>query len=219
MEIIKNANKIMWVEYWINHVNSNDEAEIWADKYDDYRWECIIELPLINQKVSSIASSQINAMINASKKANDLIKKYMDIHPELVIRNMFKGKQWQIVGDESGNFKSMGMSPKMRKAKGKQMQLITEKSIEAVVGAIKKIEKINGTSKNLFIQVLDQSLFDENKPIDKVMSEVADKIEKDYNVSSYTVNYMKNGNSIIVVGYTALKDLPSFIDFEEGAKA
>ena len=135
----------MWVEYWINHVNKNDEAEIWADKYDDYRWECKIELPLIDQEVSSIALSQINAMVNACEKANDLIEKYMAVHPELIIRNMFKGKQWQIIGDENGNFKSMGMSPKMRKAEGKQMMKMRDESLNAVKKAISKIAKINGT--------------------------------------------------------------------------
>lgn len=219
MEIIKNANKIMWVEYWINCVNKNDEAEIWAEKYDNYRWECEIQLPLINQKVSSIALSQINAMINACEKASNLIEKYMAVHPELIIHNIFKGKQRQIVGDENGNFKSMGMSSKMKMAQGRITQMIAEKSIEAVIGAIKKIEKIKGTSKNLFIQVLDKSVFDDNKPVEEIMLEVANKVKDDYNVSPYAINYMKSGNSVIVVGYTAVEDSVPFIYLRKGSKA
>ena len=199
----KNANNIMWVEYWIRKAHpSFEEYELYAERYDDYRWICEIKLPLINKTVKSISEKEVNAMLNASEKAAKLINEYMKEHPELVIRNSFKGKRWEIVSDENGKFLSMGMSSAWRREQGKQMEKMTKDSLEAVKKAIKRISKINGTSKNLFIQVLDQSLFDEDKPIRDIMYEVNDKIENDYHMTNMTVCYDKDGDSVIVVGYT-----------------
>ena len=199
----KNANNIMWVEYWIRKAHpSFEEYELYAERYDDYRWICEIELPLINKTVKSISEKEVNAMLNASEKAAKLINEYMKEHPELVIKNSFKGKRWEIVSDENGKFLSMGMSSAWRREQGKQMEKMTRDSLETVKKAIKRLAKINGTSKNLFIQVLDQSLFDEDKPIRDIMYEVNDKIENDYHMTNMTVCYDKDGDSIIVVGYT-----------------
>lgn len=200
----KNANNIMWVEHWIRKAHpSFGEYELTADKYDDYRWICEINLPLINKTVKSISEKEINAMLNASEKATKLIDEYMKNHPELEIRNTFKGKRWEINGDENGKFLSMGMSSAWRSEQGKQMEKMTKDSLETIKKAIKKLAKINGTSKNLFIQVLDQSLFDENKSIQDIMYEVNDKIENDYHMSNMTVCYDEDGDSVIVVGYTS----------------
>ena len=203
IKIKKNANNIMWVEYWIQKAHpSFDDYELTAEKYDDYRWICEIELPLINKTVKSISEKEVNAMFNASEKAAKLIDEYMKNHPELKIINNFKGKRWEINGDENGKFLSMGMSKAWREEQGKQMMKMTSDSLETVKKAIKKIAKINGTSKNLFIQVLDQSLFDDDKTIEEIMHEVNDKIENDYHMSNMTVCYDKDGDSVIVVGYT-----------------
>lgn len=200
----KNANNIMWVEYWIRNAHpSFEEYELYAERYDDYRWICEIELPLINKTVKSISEKEVNAMLNASEKAAKLINEYMKEHPELVIRNSFKRKRWEIVSDENGRFLSMGMCSAWRRRQGKQMEKMARDSLEAVKKAIKRLAKINGTSKNLFIQVLDQSFFDENKSIQDIMYEVNDKIENDYHMSNMTVCYDKDGDSVIVVGYTS----------------
>ena len=199
----KNANNIMWVEYWIRKAHpSFEEYELYAERYDDYRWICEIELPLIKKTVKSISEKEVNAMLNASEKAAKLINEYMKEHPELVIKNSFKGKRWEIVSDENGKFLSMGMSSAWRREQGKQMEKMTRDSLETVKKAIKRLAKINGTSKNLFIQVLDQSLFDEDKSIQDIMYEVNDKIENDYHMTNMTVCYDKDGDSVIVVGYT-----------------
>ena len=88
----KSATTMMWVEYWVEHVNpSKDMFEIWADELPNGKCKCEIELPLINQTVKSISTTQVNAMKNASDKAAKLINAYMNEHPELKIRNMFKG--------------------------------------------------------------------------------------------------------------------------------
>lgn len=194
----------MWVEYWIRKAHpSFEEYELYAERYDDYRWICEIELPLINKTVKSISEKEVNAMLNASEKAAKLINEYMKEHPELVIRNSFKGKRWEIVSDETGKFLSMGMSSAWRREQGKQMERLMDDSIQTIKNAINKLAKINGTSKNLFIQVLDQSLFDDNMTIKEILEEVNDKLEKEYQLTQYTACYDKDGDSVIVIGYTS----------------
>ena len=73
IKIKKNANNIMWAEYWIQKAHpSFEDYELSASKYDDYRWICEIELPLINKTVKSISEKEVNAMFNASEKAANL---------------------------------------------------------------------------------------------------------------------------------------------------
>lgn len=207
IKIKKNANNIMWVEYWIQKAHPLfEDYELTSEKYDDYRWICEIELPLINKTVKSISEKEVNAMFNASEKAAKLIDEYMKNYPELKIINRFKGKRWEINGDENGKFLSMGMSKAWREEQGKQMMKMTSDSLETVKKAIKKIAKINGTSKNLFIQVLDQSLFYDDKTIEEIMHEVNDKIENDFHMSNMTVCYDKDGDSVTVVGHTFPKE-------------
>ena len=193
----------MWVEYWIRKAHpSFEEYELFAEKYDDCRWICEIELPLINKTVKSISEKEVNAMLNASARAAKLIDEYMKDHPELKIINRFKGKRWEIVSDDTGKFLSMGMSSAWRREQGKQMEKMTKDSIETIKKAIKKLAKINGTSKNLFIQVLDQSLFDDNVTLTEIIKEVNDKIEKEYHTAQCSVCYDIDGGSVITVGYT-----------------
>ena len=193
----------MWVEYWIQKAHpSFEDYELFAERYDDYRWICEIKLPLIEKSVKSISEKEVNAMLNASEKAAKLIDEYMKEHPELNIENSFKGKRWEIESDETGKFLSMGMSDAWRREQGKQLEKMIDDSLNVVKRAIKKLAKINGTSKNLFIQVLDQSLFDDGKTIRDILHETNDRIVRDYNISNINSYYDRDSESVIAVGYT-----------------
>lgn len=201
--IRKNANNMMWVEYWINKAHpSNVDQEIYAEKYDEFRWICKIGLPLINKTVEAISAKEIDAMLNASKKAAILIDEYMKEHHELVIINRFKGKRWEICGDENGRYICSGMSSAWRQEHAKQIQKMDEDAIEAVKKSIKKISKIRGSDNNLFIQVLDHSLFADDAFIDDIIEEVSEKLQKEYPMISLMVTYDKESGSVIAVGYT-----------------
>ena len=193
----------MWVEYWINKAHpSTEDIEVFAEKYDKDRWICTIELPLINKTVKSISYKQVNAMLNASNKAAKLIDEYMKEHPELHIVNKFKGKRWVIASDETGKYISTGMSNAWRREQGKQMEKMINSSFETIKKAINKLGKINGSNKNLFVQVLDQSLFDDEMTINEITESVGIKVQNEYPGSLCTVRYDKDSGSVIVIGYT-----------------
>ena len=203
IKIRKNANNIMWVEYWINKVHSSTaEQEIYAEKYDEFRWICIIDLPLINKTVESISTKEISAMLNASKKAAILIDEYMKEHHELVIINRFKGKRWEICGDENGRYVCSGMSNAWRQEQAKQIQKMDEDAIKAIKKSIKRIFKIRGSNKNLFVQVLDQSLFADNASVNDILKIASDKIQQEYHMANLTLYYDADNKKVIAVGYT-----------------
>ncbi len=192
----------MWVEYWIRKAHpSMEDYEILAELNQNGEWECKIELPLINKTVKSISEKEVNAMLNASYKAAKLIDGYMKEHPELEIINRFKGKRWEIISDETGKYVSTGMSSAWRREQGKQIEKMTIDSLEAIKKTIKKLNKINGSPKNLYIQVLDRSLFDDNMTVDEIVEEVNDKIRKEYHTTQCTMCCGIDGDSVIVAGY------------------
>ena len=197
-----NGNKIMWVEYWVKQAHPSVEANIVANQYDSYRWICEIDLPLINKKVTSIAMSEVNAMVKTADKASKLIDEYMKSHPELVIENEFKNGHYEIIGDENGRFESLGLTSEARQREGKKMEKKMIQSMEVMKKAIAQLGRINGSTENLFIQVLDQSLFDDEMTIKEVLQKVNNKIEQDYKISSCAIQYLEEGNSVVAIGYT-----------------
>ena len=195
-----NASNIKWVEYWIQKAHSSFENyQLTATKCDEHRWICEIELPLINKTIKATSEKEVNAMLNAAEKAAKLINQYMEAHPELKILNRFKDEHWEIESDETGKLLSIGAKEDLRKQPGTMTKLAID-TLETVRKSIEKIVETNGESNNLFIQVLDRSLFDKDKTIEEIIHEVSEKIEKDYHMSCIVACGCKGGNSVIVVG-------------------
>ena len=66
----------------------------------------------------------------------------------------------------------------------------------------KKIIKFSGISRNLFIQDVDQSLFDKEMTIDQILNEVHERNNRDFHTSDMAMCYNEDENSVIVVDYT-----------------
>ena len=216
-QIIKNANKIMWVQYWLGHYEKPSERrdnskrkrfpkgedEIIAKPTSDNKWVCEIDIPLVNKTVKAVATTEINAMLNASNKAAKLIDEYLENHPELNVFNRFKNGHWQIIGDENGNYIRMGMSPEASKRNKMQLDKMVMDSFKAVENAIARLEKILGYNKDLFIQVLDKNLFQSKKDMLNLTKSIAKTLMEGYGVTVYAVNCLETADRIIAIGYTS----------------
>ena len=205
-KIRKSANNIMWVQHWIKSVNhSSKDYEIYAEKYDESRWICEIELPLINKKVRSISDKEVSVLLNASNKAAKLINEYMKTHRDLNVTNAFKNKRWEIVSDDNGNFISLGMSSKWKKRLGRQTQKKVELSAVTIAKALEKINKINNVTEGLFVKAYDVKLFG-NKTREEIDKQVYEMTSKEYSESLNTCSISVSDDFVIVVGYAKVKE-------------
>lgn len=205
-KIRKNANNIMWVEYWIRKAHpSCADYELYAEKYDESRWICEIKLPLINKTVRSISDEEVKALLNASNKASKLIDEYMKEHPELEITNSYKSKRWEVTSDENGRVKSIGMSVEWRKRLGRQTQKKVELSAVTITKALEKINKINNTTEGLFVKAYDVKLFG-NKTGEEIDNQVYEMTRKEYSESLNTCSISVGDDFVIVIGYAKVKE-------------
>lgn len=195
------ASNVVWVEYWIDQVQNSDEEVLTAfgEKYDCYRWICEIELPLINKKVQAISEKEVNAVLRANAKAAKLINEYMKEHPELKIKNNHKRKGYVLAYDDDGRVLYSGQSKKSRRKKIIKYDEAMTKAMALVQNTIKKINKMTGSSGNLFLQVMDQKQYD-GLSAKAMMNITIDKIKNNYNVPALIVRLDDDTNSIISIG-------------------
>ena len=201
----QNANTLMWVEYWINHIDTSKEIVIYAEKLSNGKWKCEIDLPLIEKKITSVSTSQINAMKNASDRAAKLINKYMDDHPELQIKNMFKGKEWIFQEDRFGGV-SCRLSQRARQSMDRTIERIASNSGDIVYKSIKRIEKATNTKNNIFIHAVDRKLLNDCEDNYEIAHKITEMFKQFYGVQIVGISWTFRDDYLIVVGYTFPED-------------
>lgn len=207
------ANKIAYVERWVMHYGKDNYYDgVEASQLPNGKWLCEIELPLINQTIKATSNTEINAMLNASDKATKAIKQYLEIHPDVKWIPLSKFRHWEIEIGEHG-FVSLHLNSEYRKKCGQEMLMMQQETIKAVKKAISRIKRINGSDKDLFIQVLDRSLFDENATNDDIYKKIFDAMYNDHNISVSSIECENDNSHVIVVGYSSTRE-----EFEEYLK-
>ena len=207
---LRNANNYFWVEYWINEIEPKEEKyEIQVTRYDYYRWICEIDLPLINKTVRAISEKEINAVLNASNKAAKLIDEYMKKHRNLSIKNTYKRGGWIMEGNEKGEILLFGQSKVGAERENKRWHKTFRKARTILKKAIRDVSKICGTSKNLFIEVFDDSVFGKevtSKEIRKTLYQIYDD---NFNIDQTSSAYDRMKNKVIVIGFGNIKKAES----------
>jgi len=90
----------------------------------------------------------------------------------------------------------------MRAREGKQLQFIMTESSKAMEKAILRIKKVNGSVKNLFIQAIDKSFFEENDSIEDMQRKIRHKMlgdSSDWYISWISTSIVEN--CVVGVGY------------------
>ena len=204
----KSANKTVYVDLWLTLKGEPHNDGVTATKLPNGKWACEINLPLVNQTVKAVATTEINAMANASDKAVPLIEKYLTEHPEVKFRARSTVRHYEFFTDENG-FAGFGQNSEYRKKCGMDMLKMNQDSAKAVERAVARIKKINGTDNNLFIQVLDKRFFKEDATIEDIQYLIKDKIlgdSCDYFISCmgkglesstiFTLTYIFSGSGV-----------------------
>lgn len=206
----KNANKIAYVERWmLVHRKTKDFEGIEANQLPNGKWLCEIELPLVNKTAKAVSTSEIGAMLNAAEKATKLIQEYLKEHPDMRWIPLSKFRHWKIGYDEHGLIE-IRLDSDYRKKMGEGMLRMKQESIKAVEKSVSRIKRIIGTDKDLFIQVIDRSLFDKGATNDEIYKKIFDTMYDEHNIHIDNICCTNDGNHIIVIGYTILRE-----EFEE----
>ena len=197
----KSANKAVYVDHWFINYGEPRNDGINAKQLPNGMWVCELTLPLINETVKSVSKSEINAMANTADKATKLITKYLVSHPEIKYRPLTSFRHYEFFTDELG-YTGFRMNPEYRSKVGNDLLKMQLESTKAIEKAITKIAKINGTDKNLFVQVIDKSYFDKDDTIEDIQRKINHKMLGDscdlyisWQVTSFA------GNCVIAAGY------------------
>ena len=199
--IKKSANKLVKVERWIEKYG--DEGDYWdgisAVQLPTGLWLCEIEIPVIDVVTRAICKTEANAMLRAADKAEKIIKEFLqnDVNTDKTIEDI---RHWEMEIGENGEFISMGLSKKQREREGRQIIAMTIKTSKAIEKAVDQIEKINGSSKNLVIEVVDKSNFPSSMDDKTILDELENRVAKQYG-HLFTVSSMIRRNLAIYVGY------------------
>lgn len=206
--IIKKANKIIWVERWMLHFNEKKSGyeAIEANQLEDGRWYSEITLPLINVVTSAFGKTEVGAMLNVADKATKTIQNYLTIHSEIKWLPLSKCRHWEIHSDENGRYILIKQNSEYRKKSGEQMLMMQQESIKAVKKAIARINRVNGSAKDLFIQVLDRSLFEKDATNDEIYKKIFDTMYDKCGIAITTIDCDNDNNHVIVVGYASSKE-------------
>ena len=174
----RNAYDIIRVESWVNYFCPSLEFQICAEPHLD-KWRCEIVLPRINKTIEAISDTECDAMLDAAKKARVLVEEYITVHPDKQYDPDF-GKDWELEQDNQGRF--LGYIARNENGTIRTPESFKRSSAcrRAIGFAIDKISNILGSTRGLFIQVLDKSLFDEKLTLSDIEQMVWEEYEDEY---------------------------------------
>ena len=97
-----NGKDMARVRCWIIQFEGYSEKKI---QLEDGTYLCEVKISPINVTVGAKGKTDIEAMYNAYKKAAKEIEKWeKNNNPEIKLSNIFKHANFNIIGDDDGNF-------------------------------------------------------------------------------------------------------------------
>jgi len=171
----KSANKTVYIDHWLTWYGEPRNDGVTATQLSDGRWVCEIKLPLINQTIKSVAKTAANAMENASNKAIPLVEQYLLEHPDIKFISKSLIHHYEFYTDEDGitNFRR---NPEYSKKNSNDLLKMQLECSKAMAKAVNRIKRVNGTNKNLFVQVIDKSFFGEDDTIEDIQRKINRKL-------------------------------------------
>lgn len=174
----RNANKVVWVEYWIEQMNQQKVKEsIDAEKDNNGLYICAINLPVINHSVEVSSQDHVDAVLKAAEMASEKIEEFTKEHPINVVNNPFKNYDYEIYVDEEDNL-FIEMTSECRKRIGDEMQKKQINAINSINKAIDDLQKIYGLTDQLYLHITPKNIYKESVRVDDVWKLQEIDIEK-----------------------------------------
>ena len=201
-----NAKDIVWIEYWTSTVDPRKEnAAIQYEKNCRGNWECEIRLPLINVVVKRESNDLIKLVLVTARSAAKKINEYMKGHPELKIRNMFKGNKYELFPDGDRNDFTVSYSKRFANSTLRKNRKIAKKSAGKMTKLVNFINRKIGSTKDVAIHVMDQSKFgDINNPAEIKMN-AKKYLKKSLDGKSGNSYFDSRKDSVIMIGFPPVK--------------
>lgn len=197
----KSANKAVYVDHWFLMFGEPNNDGVTANQLSNGMWVCELKLPLIDKTVKASSKSAANAMANASEKATKLIKEYLNEHPDVKFVQVGHFHHYEFYTSESG-YTGFQLNSEYRKKVSNDMLKMRLESTKAIEKAVAKIAKINGTDKNLFVQVIDKSYLDKDDTTEDIQRKICRKMLGDTSDSCIAWQTTSiQGNCVIATGY------------------
>ena len=167
----KSANKTVYIDHWFSYYGEPHNDGVIATQLPNGKWVCELKLPLINQTVKSVANTAANAMENASSKAIPLVDEYLSEHPEITFIHKSLIHHYEFYTDENSQT-GFRRNPEYRRKTGEQLLKTQLDCSKAVEKAVSRIKRINGSTKDLFIHVIDKSCFEDDDTIEDIQRKI-----------------------------------------------
>lgn len=202
----KPANKFVYVEQWINYI-VYPRQDIEAKLLDNGKWECEINLPVIEQTVRSVSKSEINALLNATSKAYKIIKECMaDCGEEFTPFNVYGPNDKYIFYLDNVGRAKVSVKEECGKRYHANKLKKEQACAKAMEQALAKIKKANGSNDDLFIIVEKRSAFDENYSLEQIGHAISHAI---YGESCWAISWQSIsivGDHVVAIGHSYIMD-------------
>ncbi len=202
----RNANKVVWVEYWIEHMDQQRTKEsINAEKDNNGLYICTINLPIMNDSVVVSNQNHVDTVLKAADLASEKIEEFTKEHPENAVHNPFKNYDYEIYVDEEDNL-FIEMTSECRKRIGDEMQKKYSNAINSINKAIDDLQKIYGLTDQLYLRITPKSIYKESMSVDDVGKLQEIDIEKNTNrVFMPVISYEKD-NYVVTLAQLGRKE-------------
>ncbi len=202
----KNANKVVWVEYWMEHMDKSREKEsIDAEKDSQGYYVCTIELPFNNHVVKVRCKDHVDAVVRAAEMACEAIEEYTKCHPEEAIQNPLAKYDYEIYVDENDNL-FIEMNKECRKRISDELYEIQSKTMEVINKAIEELQKIHGITDQLYLHITAKDIYGEETSVEDIWEMQEMEIEKNTNRTFLPVISYEKDKYVVTVAHLGKKE-------------
>lgn len=197
---MKDATKLLWLDYWAGRVDPNYKyAVIQEEKSKDGYWHAEAKLPYYDKIITHKSRKLIVAVLAVARDARKVVDKLMEEKPNLKVQNKYVDGHWVIRMDNDGEGYSITQSEKYFKETQNILKSLSEALSNQSNAILHLITRWIGNTKLAYFHILDKRLFgNNNKEIMKNMDTLMKKLHKGHSSSK---RIFISGDSVVSFGF------------------
>lgn len=216
----KNANNYMFVNAWLERYQENYCGEILAEQNKDGKWECMIYIPMVGASVRSNEDTEVNAIIESTKKASLLINAYLESHPDKDFSDLHDNNDYVYEEDDKGNLKEIHPECSKDKRRIEEFYREREKFVNQLEEGIRLEKSFQNSVNGLAMFAFDRNQF-KGKTNDEIREEVETFLHDNYSIIFNYATYVIKEDIVFVYGkvfkvsYISIEEAKKLSDFSD----